>query len=94
MTLFLTIWIGLGMTIDCLSCWADLRRIVKGYGPSGLSVVPLIVCYSLPLLVSQHAVFTAWWVADWLLLILFHALIVFLIPALFRRWTARPGRPG
>jgi hypothetical protein len=89
MTLFLTIWIGIGMSIDCVSCCLELRRIVKGHGPSGIPLATLIVFYLLPLLLTKHAVVTESWIADAVLLSLFHVLAVFLIPMLFSRWTTR-----
>ena len=81
--------IVVGILIDLLSCYLSLRRNRKGYGASGISMVTLIVCYLLPLIISEKAVFTSSFWLDCLLLLCFHAVVVFLIPTLDRRSLAR-----
>ncbi len=78
--------IAVGVAIDLLSCFLFIRRNRKGHGASGVPMVTLIACYLLPLIISEHAVFTSSFWVDCLLLMGFHVLVVFLIPILDRKW--------
>lgn len=87
MTRLLLAVIATGMLLDLVSCFLFMRRNQTGKGPSGLPVVTLIVCYLLPLLVTEHAVFTPSFWLDCLILLCFHGVVVFLIPILHRNWV-------
>ena len=81
--------IAVGMAIDLMSCFLFMRRNRKGHGASGMPIVTLIVCYLLPLIIFEHAVFTSLFWVDCLLLIGFHVSVIFLIPILDRKLLAR-----
>jgi hypothetical protein len=81
--------IAVGMVIDVWSCFLFMRRNRKGYGASGIPMVPLVACYLLPLIISERSVFTSLFLVDCLLLFGFHVLVVFLIPIWDRKWLIR-----
>lgn len=81
----LPILIAAGILLDLLSCFLFIRRNQTGRGASGLPMVTLIVCYLLPLLITEHAVFTSSFWLDCLILLCFHIAVVFVIPGLQRQ---------
>ena len=83
--------IGFGILVDLFSCWLALRRNRRGRGASGLPVVPLIVCYLLPLMIVKIPVLTASLWLDCLLLTLSHVGAVYGVPMLDRQGRARHG---
>lgn len=70
----------LGMIIDIFSCFLFIRRVYKGYGASGMPMVTLIVCYFMPIVMTNNTILTASVWLDLLLLLLFHIFVVYVIP--------------
>jgi hypothetical protein len=89
MTKLIPFMIAVGMVIDVWSCLLFMRRNRKGHGASGIPMVTLVACYLLPLIISEHSVFTSSFLVDCLLLFGFHVLVVFLIPIWDRKWLTR-----
>jgi hypothetical protein len=84
----LTVWVLIGVLLDIYSCFLFLRRNRRGYGPSGIFVVTLIIFYLLPLLLFDRSVFTdAVW-KDCLLLTAFHV-IAFCVPIFHQKYIAK-----
>lgn len=77
--------IFVGVLSDIVSCYLSLRRNRSANGPSGVAQVTVIVCYLLPLLVTERSVITYSYWLDCLVLVGFHVFLVYLVPAVDRR---------
>lgn len=80
--------IAVGMLLDVISCILFVNRNKNGRGPSGQSLVTLILFYWLPILIIGRPLFTASLWLDGLILLAFHLLMVFIIPMLHKKLTA------
>jgi hypothetical protein len=85
----LPVVIAAGLLLDLFSCLLFIRRNQIGGGPSGLPAATLIVCYLMPLLITENAVFTSSYLLDCLILLCFHTVVVFMIPILHRKWIEK-----
>lgn len=92
MVKLLPMLVTIGVLVDLFSCFLLVRRNKTGIGPSGLPMVTLIVFYLLPLLVTKRSVFTSSYWLDCLVLLFFHAFVVFGIPVFHRKVSKRIDR--
>jgi len=73
----------LGILIDIISCYCEIKRVIKGFGPSGIPVIPLliywfVVLYNYEIIIYSRGV-------DFILFTLFHGLCYFGIPSVFSK---------
>jgi hypothetical protein len=79
------IFISVGILFDLFSCYLFLRRNRKGYGSSGILMATPIAFYFLPLLISGHAVISAFVWLDCIYFACLHILIVLVIPLMDKK---------
>lgn len=89
-TIFLAIWIAIGVFVDLFSARVNYLAAERSYGASGIPfAATLLFFYWLPLLTTEHAVITDWWLKDAGILTVFNIALGVLFQVLHCRWVAR-----
>lgn len=76
----------LGISIDLLSCFLNIRRVKYGRGASGLIGVSLILFYFFPLIYIKIPIITKYYFLDFFVLFFIHVSLVIIIPRIYRKY--------
>lgn len=74
----------IGMTLDIVSCFLDVKKILYGVGSSGIPVIPLIFYWFFVATQSQYAFLEQLFL--FIILLIFHIFVQYGIPLFIRKY--------